>query len=198
LRTTALKICEVCKIEFDVPVCELKRPGRGRFCSQPCRGKGLTIPIEERFLEYVGETTSEGCIIWKGCTNDAGYGIIRESTADGNNVLAHRYAFVQAGGVLEDGQCALHHCDNPPCINPEHLYAGTRDDNAKDRVARNRGRKGETIPWAKLKNVDIPVIQKLIKDGVPYTTIQKTYPVAISTFSQIKHGQRWKGAGVVE
>lgn len=93
---------------------------------------------------------------------------------------------------MQEGECALHHCDNPPCVNFDHLYAGNRDDNAKDRVARHRQARGERHGQAKLKDSDIPVIRELIEQGVTYTELQKTYPVAAGTFTYIKQRKTYQ------
>lgn len=72
-----------------------------------------------------------GCWIWSGTTNRHGYGTWGRK-------LAHRHAWEQANGPIPDGLWILHHCDNKPCVNPLHLYAGTRTENVQDAVDRGR------------------------------------------------------------
>jgi hypothetical protein len=85
------------------------------------------------------------CWVWDLGTNDKGYGRLRW---DGKAVLLSRLAasFFLEGFDLDSPLCVLHHCDNPPCFNPDHLYIGTRLDNARDAMARgqlaNRRRRG--------------------------------------------------------
>src|SRR4051812_29714479 len=84
---------------------------------------------------------SGDCWIWTGRRNDKGYGV---ASAQKRPACAHRIAFVLSGGVLTDGKPqVLHTCDNRPCCNPAHLYAGTIRDNMDDRQNRQRTAKGE-------------------------------------------------------
>ena len=72
------------------------------------------------------------CIEWTGRCNDGGYGTWGRK-------LAHRLAWVEANGPIPAGMCVLHACDNPPCINVDHLWLGTQADNAADRESKGRG-----------------------------------------------------------
>jgi hypothetical protein len=86
------------------------------------------------------------CILWTAARNRAGYGVVRIA---GKTHLAHRIVLEKKlGRALAAGMFSLHHCDTPPCINPGHLYEGTREDNANDMVARNRQYRGDTH-WTK-------------------------------------------------
>lgn len=79
--------------------------------------------------------TEAGCLEWTGATLK-GYGQI----GDGDKVLyTHRVAFTLAKGEIPDGLDVLHRCDNPPCCEPDHLFAGTALDNAVDMIAKGRG-----------------------------------------------------------
>jgi len=77
------------------------------------------------------------CHLWIASTNKFGYGKLN----NGNNswTLAHRFAWEQKHGSIPDGMYVLHHCDNPSCVNVDHLYLGTHKDNAEDRETRVRG-----------------------------------------------------------
>src|SRR5262245_51840420 len=72
------------------------------------------------------------CQPWKGSRNQAGYGLVR---VDGKTRLAHRVSFELANGPIPEGKIICHKCDNPPCVRPDHLYAGTHQDNARDAMA---------------------------------------------------------------
>src|SRR5262245_30204175 len=81
----------------------------------------------------------DGCWVWMGNTmKKDGYGYL---TINKQSWLAHRLSWVTFRGPIPDGLCVCHHCDNPPCINPDHLFLGTIRDNIHD--ALNKGR-----PWA--------------------------------------------------
>lgn len=76
-----------------------------------------------------------GCIEWAGPRDDNGYG---RFTFKRGQSLAHRTAWRLFRGNIPDGLCVLHRCDNPPCVNPEHLFLGDRGDNARDMAAKGR------------------------------------------------------------
>jgi hypothetical protein len=81
------------------------------------------------------------CVLWPKSRNAMGYGCRRVgSRKDGTHrtVLAHRWAWEQANGPIPRGLCVLHQCDNPPCVNVEHLWLGTRGENNRDRDAKRR------------------------------------------------------------
>lgn len=82
------------------------------------------------------------CIVYQGTKTTRGYGYLPPSEAVDGSRMAHRAALSAALGRPLVGQ-ALHHCDNPPCINPDHLYEGDDADNALDRVERGRARGGK-------------------------------------------------------
>lgn len=90
---------------------------------------------EERLWRNVSIQT-EGCWEWLACKNPGGYGIVRLS--DGKNILAHRLSWLSLVGPIPDGLCVLHHCDNPPCVRPDHLFLGTLAENNKDMTAKGR------------------------------------------------------------
>jgi hypothetical protein len=137
-----IRVCEVCgaPIPYQVFPSDIAL-GRGRFCTKDCQKAWQTIPLETRFRKYVGPTTAAGCVLWIGCTNDDGYGLIGSGTSKGHNSLAHRLAYEIHIGPIPDGILVLHSCDNPPCINVAHLFLGTQGDNIADMLAKGRQRK---------------------------------------------------------
>ena len=91
--------------------------------------------IEERLWGRLN-VTSSGCWEWTGAPNGVfGYGRIR---FNGRRVLTHRLAWELSYGSVPGGLFVLHHCDNPPCCKPEHLFLGDNFDNMADKVAKGR------------------------------------------------------------
>jgi hypothetical protein len=137
--------CIICNKEFKAYKCDIDR-GNKKFCSRSCAGKESyknkscfqwKTP-EERFFSYILKgNDSNSCWTWTGLKNKAGYGRLRMEYSD---KTAHRYSWELHNGKIPKGKIICHKCDNPTCVNPNHLYAGTHKDNAQDRENRNRGR----------------------------------------------------------
>lgn len=105
--------------------------------TQMQRGKSADQRFEEKYEEI------EGCWLWKSAFGTRGYGIFWHGK-DRKSIFAHRYALERkVGGLLPDGMVAMHSCDNPACVNPEHLSLGTNRDNAMDAKAKGRLAFGE-------------------------------------------------------
>jgi hypothetical protein len=94
-------------------------------------------PLADRFEERVNKIDG-GCWEWTGCTNAGGYGLIGQGGRGGKPLLAHRVSWELNHGPIPEGLQALHACDNPCCVKPEHLYLGTHEDNMRDIAWRSR------------------------------------------------------------
>lgn len=89
-----------------------------------------------RFWSKVSKEPNEkGCWIWTGELGIKGYGI---ATVRGFRVAAHRLSYLIHNGSLDPDLMVCHNCDNPPCVNPEHLFQGTNSDNVRDCVNKKR------------------------------------------------------------
>lgn len=116
------------------------------YCSQRCAGKASNINRKrttpaDRFWANVQKTDT--CWIWTGCRSH-NYGLMG---ANKTRILAHRFSWELHNGPIPDGLGVLHRCDNPPCVNPDHLFLDTFEDNMKDKIAKGRQAKG----WRKHK-----------------------------------------------
>lgn len=136
------------------------------------------------------------CIEWQKYRSQDGYGI---SSYKGKPVKAHRLAYCKANGIeLKDitGLVVRHKCDNPACINPEHLETGTPGDNARDRTKRNRSARlsGELNGRAKLTEDQVNEIRRRYVKGSKDSntvTLAKEFGVCQSHVSEIVRGLTW-------
>lgn len=91
--------------------------------------------LKERFEEKY-KIVASGCWEWQYSVNKKGYGMFGIATS--TTQLAHRVSFTLYKGDIPEGLFVLHHCDNPKCVNPEHLFLGTNTDNMRDAKAKGR------------------------------------------------------------
>lgn len=113
----------------------------GIFKGQPIRylpGHHRSAPVLERFWKYVDKRGPDECWEWQAFRDEHGYGHL--STESSKHMPAHRYSYEIHHGPIPDGLDICHKCDNPPCCNPVHLFAGTEKDNMADMVAKGRSR----------------------------------------------------------
>lgn len=132
-----------------------------------------------------------GCLNWIMCISGKGYGRVRF----GNRLwVASRLAYHLAhpSESITDKHI-LHKCDNPACVNPLHLYAGTNADNIRDRIERGRSWRpiGENSPTAKLTTDDVGRIRFSLARGISCACLGRIYGVHASTISRIKLGECW-------
>ena len=132
------------------------------------------------------------CWEWVASKNRDGYGQFR---LDGNTKKAHRVSALWAGIIsdITDGDCVLHECDNPACVNPDHLWRGSHEQNMEDMVSKGRSHsfKGELSPLAKLTEKEVRCIKNLLKAGAQQNLIAKQFGVSVPTISKINVGTSW-------
>ena len=146
-------------------------------------------PVQSRFWSKVDRTGT--CWLWNGGRMKSGYG---RFAVHGQMILAHRAAYAIAFGATDDPVVA-HHCDNPPCVNPAHLFNGTYSDNMQDMIRKGRqvvgDHRGEKHGRAKLTWAKAAEIRGRHESGESYRRLAASFGVAIPTIARIVKGSGW-------
>lgn len=146
--------------------------------------------LQERFEKFFSK--ADGCWEWAAYKTKQGYGRFGYG---GEKVYAHRIAWEIYVGEIPAGMCVCHHCDNPSCVNPAHLFIGTHTDNMRD--CANKGRNytesqvGESNNNAKLTYERVVAIRAMRRDGVKNAVLAKEFGVSKSTVSSITQHHIW-------
>ena len=150
------------------------------------------LSIEEKFEKYVER--AEGCWKWHGST-DGKFGYGRIYSGRHKYIYAHRLSYQLVHGEFAPGLEVLHHCDNANCCNPEHLYAGTHQDNMRDMKERKRyvipHVKGEQCGQAKLTENDVLEMRKLHSQGFNCRQLSQRFGISRQAANKIILRQRW-------
>ena len=142
----------------------------------------------KRFWSKIPRRETNQCWEWTGSKNRKGYGYI---TIAKRHFAAHRLAWELTIGAIPPGLCCCHHCDNPGCVNPAHLFLGTHDDNMADCKAKNRQTQGSRNPASKLLESDVLEIRTLLKRGLTQREVATRYNVKRQTIGDISTGTGW-------
>lgn len=144
------------------------------------------------FASHVTPSTSDECWIWTGSLNLQGYGRFGHNYRD---YIAHRVSYELHYGPIPEGMVVCHKCDNPPCVNPAHLFLGTHADNVADMVSKGRNGRGIQMATPKLNEAQVLEIRALAASGMNYTEIARRYPVTNHQISEIARGAVWREVG---
>lgn len=186
------RACIVCGQTFFVRAHEARNPQRGKYCSMVCRNAAYTshrTPLRDRFWFKVDK--SDGCWIWTGAKNPLGYGRVNLGGHFGRTAQASRVAWELTYGPIPDGLQVCHHCDNPPCVRPDHLFLGTPADNKDDLISKGLQAVGEDVPSAKLTDDQVREIRARHAAGQSQPVIAKAFGISRSNVSCIVRRKTW-------
>lgn len=143
--------------------------------------------VRERLYSRT-QPSDNGCIVWTGCTiTDKGYGLL---SVNNKRWYTHRLAWMIEHGEIPRGMFVCHHCDNPSCVNVNHLFLGTPADNSADMVAKGRQRSGRVGP-RKLTERDVVLARNLFVNGVSVSELAATFGVCSATIRLMLSGATW-------
>jgi hypothetical protein len=200
-KTILTIFCDVCGKPHQKTLAHInqnKKLGRSNCCSRSCMNKMNIISginqrrlISERFFEKVEKTSN--CWNWMGALSSKGYGYF---WLENKMELAHRISWILIHGYIPEGFEVMHECDNPKCVNPDHLFLGTHAQNMADMKNKNRAgrnwRKGSQCAHAKLDEEQVKKIIHEIKLGRAHINLAHEFGVSRTAITAIATGRNWK------
>ena len=157
--------------------------------------KSSALPTLDELLSNCVPEPNTGCWIWLGARFEkrGGYGALQRK-GHGGTLKAHRLAFKLATGI--DAENVLHTCDNPPCIWPGHLYAGSDGDNLRDAYSRKRRRPvqlfGENHPRSRMTWDAVRDLRARRLLGESAQSLSDRFDISLATVRQILRGITWQ------
>lgn len=166
----------------------------------------MAKPLIQRFWSKVRKT--QNCWEWTAATS-SGYGRIGVGKASEGYVYAHRFSWeLHNGNINDSSMCVLHRCDNRTCVNPDHLFLGTKSDNSQDMASKGRAASGDKH-WLRLhpeaapkgsKNGQAILTEKIVydiknnykKNNKTQKQLAQEYGVSYPTIRAIINNQRWR------
>lgn len=144
---------------------------------------------EASFTKKIFKDQQTGCWLWTASLNNRGYGWFRDR--QNNTMTAHRASWIIFRGEIPKGMNVLHKCDMPKCVNPDHLWLGTKLENTADMIAKGRQKyvKGEDTYNHVLTELDIREIRL---DHRTQREIASDYGVNQCTVWKIKQKKVWR------
>ena len=135
------------------------------------------------------KVNENGCWVWTGAVDHLGYGVLKIS---GKKLYAHRVSYSVHNGTLKPGNVVRHECDNPSCINPNHLKRGTHSDNVMDRVRRRRSACGERNGRTKVdRKLASEILDFMSNRGARNIDAANKFLLDPKTISNITNGKHW-------
>lgn len=149
------------------------------------------MDIRQTLEARIRRPDDDGCWGWAGDKTKSGYGVISH---EGKRGYAHRASWELEHGPIPAGMEICHHCDNPPCVRPDHLFIGTHADNMRDMWAKGRWHppvaRGEDHPGARLTAVQVAEIRGLDR-SIPCAVVGRMFGISSGYAGHLRRGKGW-------
>ena len=186
-KTLVDRSCEKCGGPFKAWECKI-RIGSGKYCSHKCSTDASKVPVEERLWSMVHKT--DKCWLWTGSKDKHGYGRISYNRKP---ILVHRLVLILDGANIVPSDFVCHKCDNPSCVNPDHLFIGSAKDNSQDMKKKGRSCRGERQGQSKLtENIVKDIRSKYAEGKVTQKKLADEHGIHQVTVSEIITRKIWQ------
>jgi hypothetical protein len=193
ISTVSTRACAECGSVFTSQGHSAARWLSRRFCSRKCADKTRSreyraaLPdIKTAFESRIEKT--DGCWLWRGAQDGHGYGLFIYI----KRYRAHILALALDGRPVPKGRIGCHHCDNPLCVRPSHLYVGTVKMNNDDAWRRSRIDHGIRHSRAKLTPEDVLEMRRTRGQGVSFRRIARAFNISAPAATNAVLGRTWK------
>ena len=154
----------------------------------------VTEHLKAKFWPKVKQGAPDECWPWTGSLNSKGYGHFRISK---RIAVAHRVSYTIHFGPIPQGLFICHRCDNPVCVNPNHLFAGTNRENVDDMLSKGRQCRGEDHQLAKLSDEKIGEIRMRWATRLTQQKLADEYGISVGALNIALYHKTWKHLGTI-
>lgn len=162
-----------------------------RFWPKQINGHTWSESESRRLFWEKVDVSGPGCWRWKASKQPSGYGQARRR---GETITAHRLMWEYVYGAIPAGLCVLHRCDNRECVNPAHLFLGTKADNTADMMAKGRNGfvHGEAATGSRLTTHGVSLARRMAKSGIGIREIGRRFGVSHEAVRRAVNGATWR------